>query len=81
MVLWEITALQRIENPFCGLAEDVFVDRVHCGLRPSLEHTEKQCQSILAQCWHLDPDRRPTAKQLVQQLQNLQQTNTSGVCH
>jgi serine/threonine protein kinase len=76
IILWEMNAGKR---PFNGLDRDTFYEQiVHGGGRPHLSKKwPSELNKLIADCWNVDVDSRPTFGQIVDRIDDLL-TNEKG---
>src|SRR5579883_3468848 len=65
MLMWEISSE---EKPFHEFVHDKQLAlHIFRGLRPSItDDTPQFYRDLMQQCWHADPTRRPSAKEIYQ---------------
>ena len=70
IVLWELNASKK---PFEGLNRDLFYERiVHGGERPPLSRKwPRELCNLVAECWDVDLQHRPTFRNIVRRLDTL----------
>jgi len=76
IIFWEMNAGKR---PFSGLSRDTFYEQVvHGGGRPHLSKKwPSELNKLIADCWNVDVDSRPTFEQIVDRIDELL-TNEKG---
>jgi len=64
IIMWEISSR---EKPFLEIVHDKqFALRIFTGLRPTItDDTPQHYRDLMERCWHSDPTKRPTAKEIV----------------
>ena len=69
MIMWEFTSFQL---PFSERPHNIdLVFNICGGLRPNLIEGTPSCYAeLMQQCWHSDPEKRPTAEYIVNTLRN-----------
>jgi len=78
VLLWEIVTWG--ERPYSGVAAEAVLDLVKDGYRMSCpSHCPHQLYSIMRNCWHLEPSRRPSWLCLVDDLFALYDETLPGV--
>ncbi|KAG2484691.1 hypothetical protein HYH03_016520 [Edaphochlamys debaryana] len=76
IVMWEVLTGQPV---YMGLNSDQIIERVQNeGLRPTFPpDTPSEFSSLANRCWDVDPRRRPSADELVQQMSALSSSTRS----
>ncbi|KXZ43220.1 hypothetical protein GPECTOR_97g758 [Gonium pectorale] len=77
IVMWEIVTGQPV---YLGLNSDQIIERVQAeGLRPAFPpDTPSEYSALANRCWDVDPRRRPTSEELVQQMSALSAATRSN---